>query len=445
MKLYGSLSRLVSILFRKDSQDLTFQPNQSTTYTGSRAFQLPPGDASHVLVSADSTQTFTNKTFDADGTGNSLSNIDNANIKSGAAIDATKIHDGSVDNTEFGYLNGVTSSIQQQFNSDKWKQPARAASTANVDISTDLENGDTLDGVTLATGDRVLLKNQSTGTQNGIYVVAATGAASRAVDADASAEFPAMYVQVQEGTANADTLWNCTNNNDFVLGSDTPTYVRFYSGSADQVTGPASSTDNAVARFDGTTGKVIQNSGVIVDDLNRMSGITQLDVDSVRIDGNSIQTTDVNGNLTFDLNGTGEVNFETHANLRAANSLRFNDSDNSNYIGHKAPSSVTTNVTYTWPEAPAANNYVLKSQTDGTLSWSASAINSFAADWDNADGATKTIVHNLGTKDIQVEIYDTDDDTTILVDSVVRTDANTLDLTASEAPAVTWRVTIHGL
>lgn len=68
------------------------------------------------LVTASSTTTFTNKTFDADGTGNSITNIEDANIKAAAAIDATKIHDGSVSNTEFGYLNGVTSNIQDQIN-----------------------------------------------------------------------------------------------------------------------------------------------------------------------------------------------------------------------------------------------------------------------------------------------------------------------------------------
>jgi len=67
-------------------------------------------------VTASSTTTFTNKTFDADGTGNSITNIEDANIKAAAAIDASKIHDGSVSNTEFGYLNGVTSNIQDQIN-----------------------------------------------------------------------------------------------------------------------------------------------------------------------------------------------------------------------------------------------------------------------------------------------------------------------------------------
>ena len=66
------------------------------------------------FVTASSTDTFTNKTIDADGTGNSITNIEDANIKSSAAIDATKIANGTISNTEFQYLNGVSSNIQTQ-------------------------------------------------------------------------------------------------------------------------------------------------------------------------------------------------------------------------------------------------------------------------------------------------------------------------------------------
>lgn len=68
------------------------------------------------FITASSTTTFTNKTIDADGTGNSITNIEDANIKSSAAIDSAKIANGTVSNTEFQYLNGVTSAIQTQLN-----------------------------------------------------------------------------------------------------------------------------------------------------------------------------------------------------------------------------------------------------------------------------------------------------------------------------------------
>ena len=67
-------------------------------------------------VTASSTNTFTNKTIDADGTGNSITNIEDANIKASAAIDATKIADGSVTSAEFQYINSLTSNAQTQIN-----------------------------------------------------------------------------------------------------------------------------------------------------------------------------------------------------------------------------------------------------------------------------------------------------------------------------------------
>lgn len=91
-----------------------------------------------------------------------------------------------------------------------WKNAVRAASTTNGTLASAYENGDTLDGVTLATGDRILLKNQSAGAENGIYVVNVSGAPTRASDADSTAELHNATVFVREGTANADTQWTQT-------------------------------------------------------------------------------------------------------------------------------------------------------------------------------------------------------------------------------------------
>ena len=88
-----------------------------------------------------------------------------------------------------------------------WKDEVVAASTAAVTLATDVENGDTIDGVVLATGNRVLLKNQAAGEENGIWVVAASGAPTRATDADTTAELDQATVRVSLGTVNADTQW----------------------------------------------------------------------------------------------------------------------------------------------------------------------------------------------------------------------------------------------
>ena len=102
----------------------------------------------------------------------------------------------------------------------------RAATTANIDLAADLQNGDTLDGITLATGNRVLVKDQSTGSQNGIYTVVASGTAARDTDFDAIGELAGQLVIVQEGSTNADRIYLCTTDSSASLGSSTITFSR---------------------------------------------------------------------------------------------------------------------------------------------------------------------------------------------------------------------------
>lgn len=109
----------------------------------------------------------------------------------------------------------------------QWKNPVRAATTAAITLATDAENGDTIDGVVLATGDRVLVKNQAAPEENGIYVVAASGAPARAADADSAAEMLNAAALVSEGTANADKLFVCTTNAPITLNTTGLTFTDF--------------------------------------------------------------------------------------------------------------------------------------------------------------------------------------------------------------------------
>ena len=107
------------------------------------------------------------------------------------------------------YADGLESSV--------FWDTVRVATTAGINLSTDLENGDTIDGITLVTGDRVLVKNQQdlgtpAGEDNGIYVVVASGAASRATDADSAAEIENKKCIILEGTVNETTFWFCTTD-----------------------------------------------------------------------------------------------------------------------------------------------------------------------------------------------------------------------------------------
>ena len=86
--------------------------------------------------------------------------------------------------------------------------------------------------------------------------------------------------------------------------------------------------------------------------------------------GNTLTTAVTNQNLIIDPNGTGITQIVGATQLNAQSELRLADSDSSNYIGLKAAGTISANYTLTWPAAvPAANGYVLSSQTDGTLSW----------------------------------------------------------------------------
>lgn len=145
--------------------------------------------------------------------------------------------------TELSYVSGATSPLQAQIDALvsglSWKQAVRVATTTNGTLSTAYANGQTVDGVVLATGDRILLKNQSTATQNGIYVVNASGAPTRSTDMNQGSEFPSATTSVSEGTTNADTQWVCTNDS-VTVGSTNVVFVSVggtsYVGTTNRVT-----------------------------------------------------------------------------------------------------------------------------------------------------------------------------------------------------------------
>lgn len=109
-----------------------------------------------------------------------------------------------------------------------FKDSVRVATTANGTLGSAFANGQSVDGVTLATGDRILIKNQSTGSENGIYTVNASGAPTRATDADANAEVTSgMFVFVETGTVNADSGFVLTTDGTITVGSTALAFAQF--------------------------------------------------------------------------------------------------------------------------------------------------------------------------------------------------------------------------
>jgi len=104
-----------------------------------------------------------------------------------------------------------------------WKASARAASTGNVSLTAP---GASIDGVTLASGDRVLLKNQTAGAENGIYTwTGASATLTRTPDAATAAQFVGAAVTVTEGTANADRVYT-QNTDNVTVGTTAMTWVQ---------------------------------------------------------------------------------------------------------------------------------------------------------------------------------------------------------------------------
>jgi hypothetical protein len=197
--------------------------------------------------------------------------IVNADINASAAIDATKIADGTVTNSEFQYINTLSSNAQTQIDAKaattyvdnavaglRTRIIAECASTANVVISSALEAGDVIDGVTLVAGDRVLLKDQSTATENGLYIAVSSGAASRDPEHDTIAELSGGMVVTNQGTANDNKIFLCTTDTDATLGSTSITYTTITPQNVGTVTSITAGT--------GLSGGAITSSGTIAID-----------------------------------------------------------------------------------------------------------------------------------------------------------------------------------
>jgi hypothetical protein len=145
---------------------------------------------------------------------------------------------------------------------EDWKQSVRASTTADIALF----GLQTVDAVVLTVSDRVLVKNQAIPSENGVYLVS-VGAWDRAADAVEGALSSGGAMVVEEGT-QAGRAYVLATANPIVVGTTDLVWSQLGGGGGGggDVTGPGSSTDNAVTRFSGATGTMIKNSNVIVQD-----------------------------------------------------------------------------------------------------------------------------------------------------------------------------------
>ena len=159
-----------------------------------------------------------------------------------------------------GYVDGVAQGLDV-------KDSVVATTTANGTLSSAFANGQTIDGVSLSTNDRILIKNQNTATENGIYKVNASGAPTRVDDLATGADAAGAFVFVEQGTVNAENGFVCTSNKgSAVVGTNNLTFAQF-SGAGQIIAGDGLDKSGNTLSLDlkANGGLVIESTEIAVD------------------------------------------------------------------------------------------------------------------------------------------------------------------------------------
>jgi hypothetical protein len=284
------------------------------------------------------------------------------------------------------------------------KQSVRAATTGPVTLATDLEAGDTLDTtVTLVAGNRILVKDQATASQNGIYIVQATGAPVRATDANGTADTGEVsggtFVFVEEGTLNADSGFVVSSNGPIAVGTDPMNWVQF-------------SGAGAITAGDGLT----QNGTTI-----NAVGTT----DRIAVSANAID---------ISTNYVGQASITTLGTITTGT---WNGVD----------IAVTDGGTGASTAADARTNLGVKT-TSGAVTTSTSVLARTAHQACAASSGTTsvtTVTHNFNTKNVIVQVYQVSNGETVTTD-VARTtvDSVTVTINGSTIASDDYHIVVTG-
>lgn len=282
------------------------------------------------------------------------------------------------------------------------KQSVRVATVSPINLATDLEAGDTIDGITLVAGDRVLVKNQSTATENGIYVAVASGAASRSSDANGTVDIgelkPGTFAFVEEGTTNSDKGFVVSTNGTITIGATAIAWTQF----------------SGAGSF--TAGDGISQTGNTIN-VNVVAGRTEITGDAVDIASTYVGQTSITtiGTITTGVwNGTDIAVADGGTGASDAASARTN-------LGIKTTAGAVTTSTSTLARVASQG-------------CAASA----------AGVSTTTVTHNFNTLDVSVQVVEVAGGATVFGD-VVRANADTVTVTLLGSIALgDYRIVVTG-
>ncbi len=317
--------------------------------TADRTVTLPLLTGNDTFVFENHTQTLTNKSIDADS--NTITNIDNNDIKSGAAIDATKIANGTVSNTEFQLLNGITSAVVSVDNSQTLTNKSLVDATTYIVDDSNASNRARFEAASL-TGTKVftfpnanttLVGHDTTQTLTNktltspiISTIVNTGTLTLPISTDTLVARNTTDTLTNKTMSDANNTFTINHHTLVGLTDDDHSQYLLLAGrsSGQTVVGGSNGGDNLVLQSTSNatkgyvylpettqstskdTGALVLEGGLGVEknvniggDLDVIGPITgnSLTIDNLNINGNTFISTNTNGNINILPNGTGEV------------------------------------------------------------------------------------------------------------------------------------------
>lgn len=326
------------------------------------------------------------------------------------------------------------------------KASVKVATTAAITIASGLEAGDVIDGYTLVAGDRVLVKNQTTASENGIYIASASGAASRATDADNNAEVtPGMFTFVENGTVNADSGWVLITDGDITVGTTALSFSLF-SVTGNILAGDGLSKSGDVLNVNVTTGIEIHSDALRISSstagngLGYSAGVLSVNVGAAT--GLEITSDNVGIKLNSAIAGldTTSDGLKIKSNI-AGDGITYTDGVLSRNVIDLAQGSDDTTGTLPVDQggtgavttSAARDSLAVDGDTGSRTSSTPTLARKTTQVIGNSTDTSFAIVHNFNTRLLQVEVFDTATYDTVIAD-VVRTNVNTVTINFSVAP-----------